>query len=447
MNQEELKLALQRHATSKILTSEDLGSVRSLGFRGEALPSIASVSKMTLSSRGTIEVEAGKILEESSRQVSGTQIEVRSLFFNTPVRRKFQKSIASEVAAIHKLLIRLALCHPQIHFRWINEGEEKLIALRGDDLEQRISSLLGIEFVQKQVDARADGMKLCGFIGGHRANRTGQHLFVNGRFVLSPFISTAVLEGVATRIAMGRFPQFVLHLDLPSDFVDVNVHPQKKEVRFSNKDLVADFVRRSVDEALQIKPQPIRFEPTPKRFDFPQRELPVEEPLFEKREIEEPAQLELRPLLHALTVVGGYFLHRVEEGVAIVDLNAARSLLMGQSDQEISVQKLLLPLMIELDPEIVEEKLSFLEGCGFSLRPFGGTTFACDAIPAHIEQEEANDVIDQLLAGRSKKLALKKRRFTLEEAKRLTEELIASGLIEGATSLLSEQEIERRFGV
>jgi DNA mismatch repair ATPase MutL len=113
--------------TSKILKSDDLETIESLGFRGEALPSIASVSKMTLTSGATVEVEGGKVLSVNPKQREGTHIEVRSLFFNTPVRRKFQKSVTSDVAAIHKVLIRLALCHPSIQFRWINEGEEKLL--------------------------------------------------------------------------------------------------------------------------------------------------------------------------------------------------------------------------------------------------------------------------------------------------------------------------------
>lgn len=444
MSGDELLLSLQRHATSKILKSDDLETIESLGFRGEALPSIASVSKMTLTSGATVEVEGGKVLSVNPKQREGTHIEVRSLFFNTPVRRKFQKSVTSDVAAIHKVLIRLALCHPSIQFRWINEGEEKLFVAKQEKLGSRIRSLLGEEFVGKEVLSEACGMSLSGFVGNHRANRTGQYLFVNGRFVVSPFISQAVLEGCATRLPMGRFPLFVLCLQLPTDWVDVNVHPQKREVRFREKERVGSFVRQGVDHALQVKPQPIRFDPAPKlSFDRPLDIEPFE--FSSPRHMQMDEQLELAPTLHPLGVIGAFLLLHEEEGIQIVDLNRARSCLIGERAEAVTSQKLLIPLMLEFDQDEMAEKLPFLEKYGFSLRPFGGKSYACEAIPSHIEQEEAKGVIEELLMGRLPMRSLKKRRFTLEEAKRLAEELFAKGLEKEATNFLSEEELGKRF--
>lgn len=453
MNKDEQLLSLQRHATSKILKAEDLETIGTLGFRGEALPSIASVSKMKLCSEVEIEVEGGVVCSITPKpREQGTSIEVRSLFFNTPVRRKFQKSPAFDTGEIHKMLIRLALCHPGIQFRWINEGEERLFVEKNDNLERRIQSLLSLEFVHKEVDCKEDGMRLFGFLGGHRATRTGQYLFVNGRFVFSPYISKCVLEGFATRLPSNRFPIFVLHLEVPRDWVDVNVHPQKREVRFREQERVGNFVRKIVDQALHVKPAPICFDPLPLSSSFHK----WEQPAFEERHGVNPfrddfireshfEQLELIETIHPIAIIGGFLLLHVEEGIQVVDLNRARALLMEKAE-EISMQKLLIPVMLEFDEyEKVVEKLPFLEKCGFALRPFGGKSFACEAIPAHLEQEEAKAVIEGLSEARTLFGRLRKCRFTMEEGKRLAEELFAKGYGKEATSLITEEELAKRF--
>lgn len=448
MEREDLILSLERHATSKILKSEDLEGISTLGFRGEALPSIASISKMQLHSGAVVEVEGGKILnvKEKSR-ARGTTIEVRSLFYNVPARKKFQKGVAQCTASIHKVLVHLALCHPHVQFKWINEGEERLFVEKKSSLKERVLTLLGEEFVEKEVNFEEPPFLLFGFVGGHRPNRTGQYLFVNGRFVISPFIAQKVLEGFSTRLPMHRYPLFALHLNLPGHLVDVNVHPQKREVRFLEKEKVGAFVRKGVDKALQVRPV---IKPSiPVAFDFPEPDF---ESLFEVREefiAPEPLEIPLsRPIVHPLGVAGSFLLLPHEEGLEVVDLNRARALLIADKLEEVDEQKLLIPIMLEFSEAEIEGRLPFLKNCGFTLRPFGGNAYACETIPAHLAQEEVQGVILELLEGKEQRKPLRSLRrsnFSVEEGKRLMEELLMKGLEKEATVLITKEELGKKF--
>lgn len=449
MNQEELLLALQRHATSKILKAEDLEKIGTLGFRGEALPSIASISKMRLHSEVLVEVEGGKVLSvKNVPRPQGTTIEVHSLFYNAPVRRKFQKSVGANVAAIHRVLTHMALCNQQVQFKWISEQEERLFVEKGSDLRSRILALLGEDFLSKEIDHQEGAFRIQGFLGRHRPNRTGQYLFVNKRLVTSPWIAQKVLEGYSTRIPVNRYPLFVLHLELPQELVDVNVHPQKKEVRFQQREAIGAFVRKSVDQALQIKPKTYEFRDVPqffsavddhpKEWEFPQMMI---EP-----EISLP-----QPQFQALGVVGSFLLLEDPKGILVVDLNKARSLLLNEQEEEIQEQRLLIPVMLEFsaaEADLIKEQLPQIQKKGFSLSHFGGNTYACDAIPSCLEQEEVKSVILELLEGKEKRRkydSLRKSRFTLQEGRYLVEELFKKELEKEAMSLIKIEELAKRF--
>jgi DNA mismatch repair protein MutL len=264
MAKEDLFLALERHATSKIASSDDLFALHTLGFRGEALPSIASVSRLRLTSRPTdqelgwqLYAEGGTIRQaEALGAVSGTVVEVRDLFFNTPGRRKFMRSDETEFGHLADVVTRLALARPDIHLRLTHNGRVHLEAYRHQRLEERVAALLGRSLAVDllPIETESDhGEMLTGLLGRPALNRSAaSHLYtyVNGRFVRDRLIQHAILEAYRTLLEKRRYPVAVLFLDLPPQMVDVNVHPTKHEVRFREQQRVHDFVMGAVRSRL-----------------------------------------------------------------------------------------------------------------------------------------------------------------------------------------------------
>jgi DNA mismatch repair protein MutL len=273
MNADDALLCLERHATSKIRDVEDIHAISTMGFRGEAIPSIASISKFTLIScpaesgkenLGTmVIVDGGKIIQcVPAARSQGTTVEVKSLFFNVPVRKKFQKSPAYDANEILKMLSTIALGHPQIKFQLINDSKTEFsTSLRLEEsfqesLGRRVESILGKDFFESTcfVEAVNGDYVLRGFIGlpaFTRHNRTGQSLFINQRAISSPLVSFAVREGYGTTLSTNRHPVYVLHLTMPGSLVDVNVHPQKREVRLRQEQILKETVIRAIQNALQ----------------------------------------------------------------------------------------------------------------------------------------------------------------------------------------------------
>lgn len=303
MSQDDALLSLERHATSKIREVDDLQKISSMGFRGEAIPSIASISKFNLltcpreeTSNGTmIQVEGGKIIKCSpAARAPGTTIEVNSLFFNVPVRKKFLKSIAADTAEINKLLGILALGNPQVKFQLINQQKTMLSVTPWpndsflDGLGSRIEHILGRGFFSAlyPVNFELDGKVITGFFGDPcytRHNRTGQYLFINSRPVFAPYISACIAEGYGTRLATQRFPVFVLNLSMPGELVDVNVHPQKREVRIQQQYELKELFISAVHKALRGKSQKTSEESKMKNENLPwNEEQPVVTPVFAK---------------------------------------------------------------------------------------------------------------------------------------------------------------------
>ena len=263
---EELELALEAHATSKIASLEDLEHVASLGFRGEALPSIASVARVRLTSRHghaphalQIEVDGGRAAaRRPAPHPPGTSVEVRDLFYNVPARRKFVRSAATEFQHVERMLTRLALSRPAVGFLLTHNGRKSFAlepASGRPAEEKRLAALLGEDFVAGAlyVEHAALGLGLRGWLGlptYSRAQPDQQHLIVNGRAVRDRFLANAVRLGYRDVLFHGRHPAYVLYLDLDPARVDVNAHPQKLEIRFRDGHTVHDFVRRSVESAL-----------------------------------------------------------------------------------------------------------------------------------------------------------------------------------------------------
>ncbi len=273
MSQDDALLALERHATSKLKKIQDLLSISSMGFRGEALASIGSISKLSIQTAtnnpnhegSLLTCEGGKIkaVNKASRQM-GTTMEVRSLFYNVPARKKFQKSAPMSLAEITKLINTLALSRPDVEFKFFCEGKLMLHAKKNPKLVKkqemilRAIDVLGKGFVEdvRYVKCSYEDMTIEGLLGSpknSKTNRLGQYLFINTRSVVSSEVSFAVSDGYVSMLAERRYPTFLLYLDMPAKDVDVNVHPQKRQVKFKESMQVKAFIRKAVGQ-LWIKP-------------------------------------------------------------------------------------------------------------------------------------------------------------------------------------------------
>ena len=259
----DIRLAFARHATSKIRTAEDLYGVRSLGFRGEALASIAAVSKLTCQTRARgqdmgvlVRNEGGDILSiQDAACPEGTTFTVKELFYNAPVRRKFLKKPASETAAVSELMARLILSHPAVSFRFMADGKLVYFSAGDGNLDSAVMSVYGTDTLKllTKIGGTMNGVMISGFVGvgdAARGNRSHEHFFLNGRAMKSPLLSSAVENACRQRVTIGRFPMCVLHLTMPFESADVNVHPNKWEVRFQNEKAVREAVETIVFEAL-----------------------------------------------------------------------------------------------------------------------------------------------------------------------------------------------------
>ena len=263
IREDDIDLAFVKHATSKITNADDLFAVQTLGFRGEALPSIAAVShvKLTTRTRSTdegvsVNVEDGVITNKEHVSCNvGTKIEVRGLFYNTPARKKYFKSVSSEAAEITKYVSRLILANPNLEFSYTLDG--KLIySTKGEGLKEAIFAVYGADCVSHclEVSLYREEMRIYGYVGDPKytkANKTYQTLAVNGRYIVDQNVSAAIMQAFKPYLMTRQFPFYVIHLELPCDQVDVNVHPKKLEVRFANPNRVCSAFYHGVKNALQ----------------------------------------------------------------------------------------------------------------------------------------------------------------------------------------------------
>lgn len=266
IKQSEIRMAFERHATSKITSSRDLESISTLGFRGEALASVAAVGHVTLTTRTKddatgirVQNNGGKIegIEETACP-EGTTIVVRDLFFNTPVRLKFLKKPVTEAGFVTELLMHMILSRPDVSFRLISNGKTVYHSIGDGQLSSAVHSIYGTQALKtmRYVDGCSGGVIVKGYVGigeNARGNRTQQSFFINGRMMRSPVLSTALETACRERVMIGRYPICALHLTMPYDSVDVNVHPNKLEVRFRDETGVLNAVTFLVSEALKDK--------------------------------------------------------------------------------------------------------------------------------------------------------------------------------------------------
>ena len=445
MSKDDALLSLERHATSKLREIDDLEAMHTMGFRGEAVPSIASISKFTILTAQTdekatlIRVEGGKIFEcTDAVRDPGTTIEVCNLFYNVPVRKKFQKSPSYDRNEIVKMLTRIALANPEVGFS-LNSDGKRVFSFPGQSREERIEELLGPEFIRSTREIPEGRIGLPSYT---RNNRSGQYIFLNKRPIFCPAISRAVLAGYGTAMQSQRHPVFILYLELDGDVVDVNVHPQKKEVRLRNEFEIREKLIESVSKAFQNDSIQYEYEEKPLEvreeiISYPAMDepLPWEEPVEE--ELELPI-VERKRAPTVLSVISPYLLLEPKESVlTLIDQRRAhhRILFERMKKKSVPTQSLLLPIVLEYTPPEatqIREKLDELKRLGFSITPFGPSSFQIEAVPQGFPQENLESLLledfgngdEQVLKLSSKAALSRKQALSRGEAQGLMDQLV-----------------------
>ena len=456
--QDQLGLALTRHATSKIATLDDLERVGTLGFRGEALASVASVARLTLTSRERGAAHAWKLRGEPGAEpepaalMAGTVVEMRDLYFNTPARRKFLKSESTEFAHCADAVKRVALTRPDVAFSLTHNGRS-LFQLAPADRPRRIADLLGDDFVgaARAVDAQSGPLSVAGFaIDPTRATdaKDGQFVFVNGRFVRDKVIAHALREAYRDVLHGSRQPAVCLFVEVDPALVDVNVHPAKTEVRFRESRAVHQFVFHAVQRTLAAPVQadagPALLERAAPAVDAPQRPdfshyapprqttLGIAEPAAASylafaraaQLAERPAPVSAEsapqfapaapvdrdgpPLGYALAQLHGiYVLAQNARGLILVDMHAAHERILYEKlkaafdGRQVATQALLIPAVFSADPvdvAAVEEHADALAELGFAIAPLGPNQLGVRGVPALLQAGDPVALARSLIA-------------------------------------------------
>jgi DNA mismatch repair protein MutL len=407
---DQLKLAFQRHATSKLSAIEDLDAIASLGFRGEALASIAAVSDLEGRSGGArIRLRTGELAEEGiAMPVPGTVVEVRDLFANTPARLKFLKSPATEAAACVKVIQGLAMLYPEVRFEVVLEGRTVLRTAGRGGLRAAAGAVLGEAVAEELLEVEGEGVRgLASPPSLSRGSRDGILLGVNRRPVSSRALGYAVEECYVGALERGRYPLVVLDLEVPASEVDVNVHPTKREVRFRSDGAVFASLQRGLRAALAGS-RPYQLRPVPAAAPLPQTRSPVlhEAPApLDAVWPEAPSSREgaLRPLGQ---VMAGYLLAEGPSGVVIVDQHAAHERILYNrflgrlTTGDAPSQPLLLPETVELTPAqaaAAHDHRDHLRSLGFELEGFGPGGVRLLAAPVETPPDRLLEALGDLL--------------------------------------------------
>ena len=450
----EVELAFARHATSKLTTADDLSHVQTLGFRGEALASIASVSRLGVVTRAIGEEVGTQLRLEGGALVSrapigapqGTVLSVENLFYNVPARLKFLKSETSERSYIAQLVSRYAIAYPAVRFRLVFDNRTNFQSTGSGDAREVLAAAYGVDLARQLLELGSvydapppsatppddedalflherrarDAISVRGYISPpavNRANRRDITLFVNGRWVQDIRLSTAVLQAYHTMLMVGRYPIAVIHLNLPAEDVDVNVHPTKAEVRFRYPDAAFSAVERTVRQTLtaqapvphfaprqwsqggEVRPPAHDWSPEWGIFAASTPAAPAAAPPFETAPEQVPLPQPVQPPLPApdvplLRVIGqvgaAYIVAEGPDGLYLIDQHAAHERVLYESFSlqraaaQVVSQALLEPVAVEVPSDaaaLLDSQLETLRRIGFSLEPFGGNTFLVRSLP------------------------------------------------------------------
>ena len=430
MERDDAVLAFERHATSKIRRAADLQAIGSYGFRGEALPSIASVSHLVLTTstggeRGTrVRLRAGTIVAvEPAAHPRGTTVEVEGLFANAPARRKFLRAPGTETSHVAAILTRVAAASPGIAFSLKSGGRDLASWPAVSDYRERVAQIAGLDDAPHlvAVDGRSGGMRVVGLASGpslSRSTSTDQNLFVNGRPIRDRRLLHAVQAAYVTLLPKGRYPVLYLFLSVPAGEVDVNVHPAKAEVRFLRSGAVHDMVREALLDALGVARPFYSFGPRdaarlsePDPVSAGTTLAAAESPMAPHRagpEAEAPADAlfgagALSPLAQFRDT---YILASAPDGLVIVDQHAAHERVLYERFMaehragRIEAQRLLFPVTVEVPPAehaVFPEARPALEELGFGIAPFGDRTLVVDEIPAFVPAGSVARLVREVL--------------------------------------------------
>ena len=439
MDQEDVPFAFQRYATSKIERAEDLYAIRTLGFRGEALPSICQVSRMTLLTRTPHSMSGTKVICEGGEITNiseigcpiGTEVEVQQLFYNIPVKRKFLKSIRSELRSVLNHFLRLSLSHPEISFRLIHDGRTLHEYPKTEIPLVRIEAILGKETYSQLLPVVFEdgGVRISGFASLPsltRRNAESIFFYVNQRFIKDRVIYKAIMDAYRRILPNHQFPVVILYISLPPSAVDVNVHPTKAEVKFQNPDRVFQAVLTAVRIALEEGP--LRLEKiAPERNEADRflqknlleigRESLIPSSYF--ADGKEGAALIARereglpwkrgekwPYTVLGQIQGTYILCEGGGNLIFIDQHAAHERILFEKfkseyeDRSIISEKLLLPILLELSAEesyILESSQEVLKEIGFEIEAVGEKLFAIRSLPSFIDQRDPKEFVREVL--------------------------------------------------
>jgi len=451
MERDDALLSLERHATSKIRTAADLAAIATLGFRGEALPSIASVSRFRLTTRepdaiaGTEIIVAGGRIEtvRDGGEAPGTQVEVRSIFYNLPARRKFLRSENTESRNIEHQLHLQATGHPEIAFVFVRDERVVFQLPAAANLLERIRDLHGSELVERLLPVEEPSASapirirgLIGQAGVSRQSRAQQLVFVNGRAIESPVLTAALREGYHTALMKGQFPVTFLFLDLDPAAVDVNVHPAKREVRFRDPGAVREAVVAAIQKTLESgrREWQQQFQgpvvagiadpgrvPSPAPPPIDQRVFSIDGPGSSIPATTGAAATFVRPAdapinvanpSHQFQIIGVlnklYVLMENQDGLVLVDQHAAHERILFEElrrrmeEQGVPSQRLLLAQTFELvprDAEWVERNAETLQKMGIGIEPFGQNAFKIDSLPAFLDVSDPVAFMRKVIDG------------------------------------------------
>jgi DNA mismatch repair protein MutL len=439
MEPEDARLAIERHATSKIRRADDLERIATLGFRGEALPSIASVSHFLLRTRargaqsGTdIRVNGGAVASVAEAGMpEGTVIEVSDLFYNLPARRKFLKSDAAEAAQVSRVVTQLALCYPEIGFSLTSSGRKVLQCPPVATLKDRLYQLYGERNDLIEVRRDRGDVKVFGYVAAlaeQGPTRGPQNVFVNRRIVKDRTIAHAIIDSYSVASIKERSPEVHLFLEMPFDALDVNVHPTKAEVRFRDQSFVHEVIRRTLGDALGRGPAPELVLQAPPVGDSYPTTLPLPTSYgttFPSRWTTSapfaptgaapfapttegtiaPSAPTIRPMMPLGQFRDTFIIAVDEEGIAIIDQHVAHERVLFERITErlttgrLESQRLLEPLLISLSAgarQALVARAADLERLGFEIEEFGGDTVRLSAYPAVLRAEDCETTLRTL---------------------------------------------------
>jgi len=438
---DEVEVAFERHATSKLSSAEELYHIRTLGFRGEALASIAAVSHLTLSTCTrkalagvTLRLEGGQIVQRSAQaRPPGTTVQVENLFYNTPARLRFLSSDPTEAGHIGRLISSYALAYPELRLRLQHNDRQMLRTNGTGSLQDVVLALYGLDVAQEMlpVDAPArepNGIAVDGLVAApsvHRSNRNDIVLFVNRRWIQDQTLSFAIREAYRTLLPQGRFPIVILNIRIDPEQVDVNIHPTKREVRFRDPRLAFAAVQRAVRATLQAQyPVPVSLVPgtstaawrrdgasrvvsvyTPAQHEMPLSPGVTPQTQHQPASPDATAPTERLPMLRVVgQIAQTYIVAEGPGGMYLIDQHAAHeriryeALRAQRAALNVPGQELLEPIVLDVTPQqaaLLEEHAAELANYAFDIAPFGPSTVLIKRIPASLADY---DLVAALLA-------------------------------------------------